>query len=339
MKKKTRLKVAVVIVSLLISIINLPGSVFAMGEYDGVWLGSETINVPSYGSMTETTGTVIYQEDQNTLNFWDPMFGSVDLVRSGSQWVLPSPVSTTYIGYSATITSITLIFPSSTYLTGTINVVVEGVPGTGTLAHTKQSCQSVTNGTTLSGLSGSEDSLRCYEINLPSGATNLNVQTSGGVGDCDLIQIYHRPNFEYDTSENYGNQEQIFVPSPQSGKWYLGLTGWESYAGLNLSVSFVSPPVPVSNFTSDLVTGNVPLTVSFTDQSTGAITSWEWVFGDGTMSNNKNPIHTYSDPGSYTVTLTVTGPGGTDIETKTGYVVVKETVMPWIPLLLLKNKE
>jgi len=339
MKQKTKLKVAIIIVSLLIFLINLPGTVFAIGEYDGVWLGPETINVPGYGSMTETTGTVIYQEDQNTLNFWDPMFGSVDLVRSGNQWVLPSPISTTYDGESATITSITLIFPSSTYLTGTINVVVQEVSGTGTLSHAKQSCQNVTNGTTLSGLSGAEDSLRCYEINLPPGATNLNVQTYGGVGDCDLIQVYHRPNFDYYTSEDDGNQERIFVSSPDSGKWYIGLSGWENYSGLNLSVSFAGLPAPVSNFTSDVVTGIVPLTVNFTDQSTGVITSWEWSFGDGTMSSNKNPIHTYSDPGNYTVSLTVTGPGGTGIETKTGYVVVTEIVMPWIPLLLLNNNE
>jgi PKD repeat protein len=290
--------------------------------------------------MTETTGTVTYQEDQSTLSFWDSLFGSVDLVRSGNQWVLPSPISTTYLGYPATVTSIILAFPSTSYMTGTLTVELLGVVATGTLSHTKQSCQNLTNGATLSGLSGAEDSLRCYEINLPSGATNLNVQTSGGVGDCDLILVYHRPYFGFYTSENFDNQEQIFGAFPNSGKWYIGLTGFENYSGLNLSVSYVGPPAPVSNYIADVLTGIVPLTVNFTDQSTGSITSWEWNFGDGTMSNNQNPIHTYYYPGNYTVTLTVTGSGGTDVETKTGYIVVSEVkAMPWIPLLLLNDNE
>jgi PKD repeat protein len=39
--------------------------------------------------------------------------------------------------------------------------------------------------------------------------------------------------------------------------------------------------------------------------------SWLWDFGDGSMSNSANPVHTYSSPGEYPVTLTVTTPRGT----------------------------
>jgi hypothetical protein len=212
---------------------------FGVGEYDGVWLGPETVNVPGYGSITETTGTVIYQKDQNTFSFWDSLFGSVDLIRSDNQLVLPSPKSTIYDGYSATITSATLTFSSASYLTGTITVEFLGVVGTGTLSHTKQSCQNLTNGSTISGLSGAEDTLRCYAIDLPMGATNLDIHTWGGSGDCDLIVMFHRPDFDLYTSENAANQEQIEVASPNSGKWYIGVDGFESYSGLNLSVSYV----------------------------------------------------------------------------------------------------
>jgi len=48
--------------------------------------------------------------------------------------------------------------------------------------------------------------------------------------------------------------------------------------------------------------------VEFTDQSTetdGEILEWSWSFGDGSTSEEQNPIHAYTEPGSYTVELTV----------------------------------
>jgi len=81
-------------------------------------------------------------------------------------------------------------------------------------------------------------------------------------------------------------------------------------------------PAPVANFTGSPTSGNRPLTVNFTDTSTGSITSWSWTFGDTGTSNNQNPSHGYNDPGSYTVSLTVRGPGGSDVETKSNYITV-----------------
>jgi PKD repeat protein len=77
--------------------------------------------------------------------------------------------------------------------------------------------------------------------------------------------------------------------------------------------------------------------VKFTEQSTGDITSWNWDFGDGSTSVAQNPSHTYTDFGTYTVSLTVTGPQGSDTRTKTNYIKVGHDAkaMPWIPLLLL----
>ncbi len=69
---------------------------------------------------------------------------------------------------------------------------------------------------------------------------------------------------------------------------------------------------PSASFLSEPGTGVVPLTVSFTDLSSGVITSRAWNFGDGDSSNEQNPVHTYQAAGTYTVTLTVTGPSGTD---------------------------
>lgn len=60
--------------------------------------------------------------------------------------------------------------------------------------------------------------------------------------------------------------------------------------------------------------------VQFTDQSSGSITSWTWNFGDSGTSEQPNPSHTYRCNGSYTVSLTVSGPGGSDTETKVNYI-------------------
>jgi PKD repeat protein len=52
--------------------------------------------------------------------------------------------------------------------------------------------------------------------------------------------------------------------------------------------------------------------VNFVDKSTGNPTSWTWTFGDGTSSNQRNPIHTYPAAGTYTVTLTASNAGGSN---------------------------
>ena len=81
---------------------------------------------------------------------------------------------------------------------------------------------------------------------------------------------------------------------------------------------------PVANFTASSTSGNVPLTVQFTDTSTGSVSSYAWDFdNDGTVdSTDQNPLYTYTTAGTYSVNLTVTNSGGSDSELKTGYITV-----------------
>ena len=85
-----------------------------------------------------------------------------------------------------------------------------------------------------------------------------------------------------------------------------------------------TPAAPVAAFTGSPTSGFAPLTVNFTDQSTGNPTSWSWDFGDGVTSSDQNPTHTYGLLGMYTVFLTATNDYGWDEETKTGYITVAE---------------
>ncbi|MBE0536419.1 MAG: PKD domain-containing protein, partial [Phycisphaerae bacterium] len=60
--------------------------------------------------------------------------------------------------------------------------------------------------------------------------------------------------------------------------------------------------------------------VNFVDQSSGNITGWLWDFGDGQTSTEQNPVHLYDKRGTYTVKLTVSGPGGSSTETEEDYI-------------------
>jgi PKD repeat protein len=85
---------------------------------------------------------------------------------------------------------------------------------------------------------------------------------------------------------------------------------------------------PVADFSATPTTGTAPLTVNFTDLSTGSITDWAWDFGEGGTSTAKDPSNIYTTPGTYTVSLTVTGPGGTDTKTKIDYITVTAGPLP-----------
>ncbi|RPI37697.1 MAG: PKD domain-containing protein, partial [Methanoregulaceae archaeon] len=75
--------------------------------------------------------------------------------------------------------------------------------------------------------------------------------------------------------------------------------------------------VPASGFSAEPASGITPLTVQFTDRSGGDPASWAWDFGDGDSTNAtaKNPVHTYTEAGTYTVTLVVSNAYGSDSET------------------------
>ncbi len=78
----------------------------------------------------------------------------------------------------------------------------------------------------------------------------------------------------------------------------------------------VLEPPPVADFFCHTTT-QVGVEDAFTDRSEGIITAWKWDFGDGTSSNKQNPSNAFAQAGTYTVRLTVEGPGGSDFTEKT----------------------
>jgi len=68
--------------------------------------------------------------------------------------------------------------------------------------------------------------------------------------------------------------------------------------------------------------------VSFTDQSLGGVTAWQWNFGDGTTSTERNPSHFYENDGTYTVSLIASNSIGADTLTKSNSVTIQRLAAP-----------
>ncbi|MEA3497339.1 MAG: PKD domain-containing protein [Bacteroidota bacterium] len=75
-------------------------------------------------------------------------------------------------------------------------------------------------------------------------------------------------------------------------------------------------------FTSNITSGCNPILVSFSDLSSGTISTYYWNFGNGNTSNKQNPKASYTDPGTYTVELTISNGNTTETITKTNYIHV-----------------
>jgi len=94
----------------------------------------------------------------------------------------------------------------------------------------------------------------------------------------------------------------------------------EEEGGVVVPITYVPP---VADFTAlyeaPVVVGE---SIQFTDTSTGPPKTWSWSFGDGEVSVERDPTHTYAAPGTYTVSLTVTNDLGEDTVVKTDFVTV-----------------
>ena len=85
---------------------------------------------------------------------------------------------------------------------------------------------------------------------------------------------------------------------------------------------------PVANFSANTTSGTIPLLVQFTDLSTGNPTSWNWTFGDGSISLEQNPAYEYSTAGVYSVNLTSTNAAGSSTKIAMDYINATNPVTP-----------
>jgi PKD repeat protein len=174
---------------------------------------------------------------------------------------------------------------------------------------------------------------------------------SGGSNMIFYVEAY-RPNntdgdnfiFAYSTDDAvYNNMvtvasatEQVYSfapPAGLTGTVYVRVVDTDrAWGNISLDDVFVdemyfsfetTPGPPIADFVGVPTSGVAPLTVDFTDLSTGDPTSWSWDFGDGIgTSALQNPSYIYNNSGTYTVELTATNAYGSDVEVKTNYISV-----------------
>jgi len=115
-----------------------------------------------------------------------------------------------------------------------------GTGGSGSTCGGKKLCK----GTPVTGLAATKgNQLQDYSIEVPSGATNLIIEISGGSGDADIYVKYnakptktsydHRPYIS-------GNNEKVPVASPKTGNYYIMLNAYSSFSGVTLQASYTS---------------------------------------------------------------------------------------------------
>ena len=160
--------------------------------------------------------------------------------------------------------------------------------------------------------------------------------SNSGTGTLDVSEGSIKAGSNSQTGVNrWGDYSMMSIdPSDDQTFWYTTEYSGGGWSWLTQIASFsFEPPVvnaPVAAFSGSPISITEGQTVTFTDQSTNTPTSWSWSFpgGNPATSTAKNPVITYSIPGTYNVSLTVSNSGGTDELTKTAYIGVIPIELP-----------
>jgi len=128
----------------------------------------------------------------------------------------------------------------------------------------------------------------------------------------DIFNLTSAGNWNYSWDFGDGNIDQGQNPAPHTyGTWgiyNIQLIASSTYCSdTAMQQIVIDPPQPVADFLGSGI-GCAPLTVDFTNTSYGGL-YFNWSFGDGGTSQTESPSHTYDQPGTYTISLTVTGVG------------------------------
>ncbi|GHE92950.1 collagenase [Thalassotalea profundi] len=156
-----------------------------------------------------------------------------------------------------------------------------------------------------------------FFINVPTNASNLVINISGGSGDADLyVQQGSAPSDNNYTCRPYigGNIETCTIATPAEGTWFINLKAYNTFSGVTLTASFdeaqTTPNVAPVVYINGPYSGDEGVAVAFNSTGSydpdGSISSFHWSFGDGTTSTLENPTHVYATANTYNVSLSIT---------------------------------
>ena len=138
----------------------------------------------------------------------------------------------------------------------------------------------------------------------------------------------------YDIRMDVGNTTSAAVSGFTEGSTYhCAVTAYNAAEESPFSneITVIPQAAPNPNFSMSTTSGIAPLSVAFTNTTSGQASRWQWDFGDGSGSTLQHPTHIYSTPGSYTVVLTAFGPGGSASKTAPTSIVVTAAPPPPAP--------
>jgi outer membrane protein assembly factor BamB len=131
----------------------------------------------------------------------------------------------------------------------------------------------------------------------------------------DGAEVYFNDWYEGSTLANGTLLVQTCVPCPPVRTFTVKKCGYIALTQNNtryphenetidLYANLTHPKEPlITDFDSNITLGPAPLTVGFTSHSIGIADTRNWSFGDGTYSEERDPVHTYTNDGIYTVSL------------------------------------
>ena len=157
-----------------------------------------------------------------------------------------------------------------------------------------------------------------FSANPPSGQAPLTVNFSDTSSNDPTAWQW---TFGDGSTSNERNPVHIFTGS---GNFQVSLTASNTAGSSTIVQSVNIGDQLVADFGMSNRMGDSPLTIQFQDRSTGNPTSWLWNFGDGSTSNEQNPLHVYTAPilEGYAVSLTINGPQGSASKTSPDRVMV-----------------
>ena len=172
----------------------------------------------------------------------------------------------------------------------------------------------VSSGAVLQYDLGTSNDLTVVSSNLTLAGT-LNITDTGGFTNGTYYTLFTYGG----TLTTNGSSTILTIGTKPDTNWTYTI----DISATNYVKLTAEPPPPVAVFSGSPTNGVAPLPVTFTNASSGWITNGFWNFGDSNTTNTMaiSLNHTYTTGATYTVSLTVSGPGGTNTSTLTNYIV------------------